>query len=256
MNETSSHWELMPPSAGTIDVNGLVTWNPIFIGTATISFISSGCGLTDTLTLDVQNLLPVGNPSVIYGDSVRCQGFGFSQYTSFADNSISYVWQVLNAGGSTVDQSTGIVIWDPNFRGTAIISVYAVGCNGASTTITKEVKINDFTPIHSLGGTEICLGEPATFTAVVDTVTVFEYQWFGPNGLLAGQNDSILFIPSTVLSDTGIYYCRVTTFCGYSFTPFDTLIIHTPPVVSFVALPNCMLEPLLLRILLHQMIYQ
>lgn len=242
VNETSSHWAIQPPTAGTIDDNGLVTWNPTFVGTSTIYFISTGCGITDTLSLDVQNLLPVGNLSVIYGDSVRCQGFGFSQYTTFADNAISYVWQVLNAGGSTIDFATGMVIWDPNFNGTAIISVYAIGCNGTSNTITKEVKINDFTPIHSLGGAEICLGEPSTFTAVVDTVTALEYQWFGPNGILPGQNDSVLFIPITTIADSGMYYCRVTTYCGYSFTPFDTLIIHTPPTVSFVALPNCMSE--------------
>lgn len=242
-NETSQRWEIAPIEAGTIDsISGLVSWNPSFVGNASILYIAAACGTTDTLTHQVSNLLAVGNPTSIYGDSIRCQGFGFSQYTTFAENALSYVWQILNAGMSTINPSTGYVLWDTNFRETATIVVYAIGCNGASSTISKNVHFNWFVPIHSLGHVEICLGEPATFTAILDTVTPFGYQWFGPNGILAGETDSILFIPSTSLSDTGAYYCRVNTYCGYSFTPFDTLSIHVPPTVSFTALPNCMSE--------------
>ncbi len=243
VNETSKRWEISPMEAGTMDsISGLVSWNPTFVGVANILYIASACGTTDTLTHPVSNLLAVGNPTEIYGDSIRCQGFGFSQYTTFAENAISYVWQILNAGMSTINPSTGYVLWDTNFRETATIVVYALGCNGASSTISKNVHFNWFVPIHSLGHVEICLGEPATFTAILDTVTPFGYQWFGPNGILMGETDSILFIPSTSLSDTGAYYCRVNTYCGYSFTPFDTLTIHVPPIVSFIALPNCMSE--------------
>lgn len=242
-NETSQRWEIAPIEAGTIDsISGLVSWNPSFVGNASILYIATACGTTDTLIHQVSNLLAVGNPTSIYGDSIRCQGFGFSQYTTFAENALSYVWQILNAGMSTINPSTGYVLWDTNFRETATIVVYAIGCNGASSTISKNVHFNWFVPIHSLGHVEICLGEPATFTAILDTVTPFGYQWFGPNGILAGETDSILFIPSTSLSDTGAYYCRVNTYCGYSFTPFDTLSIHVPPTVSFTALPNCMSE--------------
>ena len=243
VNETSKRWEIIPFEAGTIDsISGLVSWSPSFVGDASILYIASACGITDTLTHQVSNLLAVGNPTSIYGDSIRCQGFGFSQYTTFAENALSYVWQILNAGMSTINPSTGYVLWDTNFRETATIVVYAVGCNGASSTITKNVHFNWFVPIHSLGHVEICLGEPATFTAILDTVTPFGYQWFGPNGILVGETDSILFIPSASLGDTGAYYCRVNTYCGYSFTPFDTLTIHVPPTVSFTALPNCMSE--------------
>lgn len=243
LNETLKFWEIAPNEAGTMDsLSGIITWNPAFDGNATISYISSACGVSDTLTHQVSNLSPVGNPSVIFGDSIRCQGFGFSQYTTYAENAFSYVWQILNAGMSTINPATGYVLWDTNFRATAKIVVYAVGCNGASLPISKDVHFNGFVPIHSLGHVEICLGEPAVFTAVLDTVTPFGYQWFGPNGILAGESDSIFVISSASLSDTGAYYCRVNTYCGYSFTPFDTLTIHLPPSVSFTAFPNCMSE--------------
>lgn len=243
VNETSRTWELHPSEAGTMDANsGLVTWNPGFTGDASILFIATGCGNTDTLSHSVSVLLPVVDPTIIWGDSIRCQGFGTSQYTSNAENVISYVWSLINAGNSTINPSTGLVSWDPNFNGDAVVSVFAIGCNGTSAVINKGIKINDFPPISSLGSVEICLGEPAYFSVLLDTITAFNFQWFGPQGEIIGATDTNLFIPMTTLADSGIYYCRITTYCGYSYSPNDTLIIHHQPNPAFVVEPSCMSE--------------
>lgn len=241
VNETARSWHLQPVGAGSIDANsGLVTWNPSFVGDATVLFIATGCGNTDTLSHLVSVLLPVVDPTVIWGDSIRCQGFGTTQYITDAENVVSYVWSIINAGNSTINQGSGLVNWDPNFNGDAVVSVYAIGCNGSSAQISKGVKVNDFAPVSSIGNVEICIGEPAFFSAILDTVTALEFQWFGPQGEIIGANDTNLFIPVTTLADSGVYYCRITTYCGYSYTPFDTLITHHLPLPAFVVEPNCM----------------
>ncbi len=239
-SESNYFWLVFPVEAGNINsLTGIMQWNSNFVGQATIQYVTMACGLVDTLSTNVEVFSPVVPPSAILGDSVRCQGWGLAQYQANSNHAFSYIWQIVNAGNSSINND-GLVYWDPNFSGQALITVRSVGCNGTSSPYSQLVTVISHPPLMSAGSVEICLGESASFHAVLDTVTGLSYQWYGPNGLINGENDSILHVQNADTSDAGVYYCIVTTYCGFSFTRFDTLILHNKPIPSFIVAPNCM----------------
>ena len=241
VNPTSFQWEISPANAGTIDENGLVIWDASFEGVAIISYTALGCGQYESISLEVENLQHLVDPTTVIGDDERCQGHGSSQYSTDAENAISHIWQIINAGTSTINND-GNVVWDAYFSGTATIGVIATGCDHNSPMIYFDVLVKENTPLESEGSLDICEGETAIFVAITDTVTIFDYQWFGPQGILAGENSETLIIDDVSSADDGIYYCQLTTYCGLSFTPNDTLTVHQQPNVSFTVEPNCMTE--------------
>ncbi|MEI6898423.1 MAG: immunoglobulin domain-containing protein [Bacteroidota bacterium] len=239
---TTYLWSLAPSVAGTINpATGLVTWNATWDGVAAITYKSSGCGLSDSVTVFVNTILPVENPTTITGEPYRCQGWGTSQYSTIATNDTGFVWSIVSAGLSQIDQNTGLVTWDQMFNGTATISVYARGCYGPSAVISKNVDVLHAPVMFITESLNRCEGENASFMVNhYDTNMIFRYQWFGPNGLIMGANDSIFNISPVSLVDSGTYYCQVSAYCGDAQSPPAELTIHHRPMVSFMATPKCM----------------
>jgi gliding motility-associated-like protein len=242
INPASYSWSIAPPACGTINpTTGQVAWDALWNGTATISFQSSGCGLNNTITLDVTSYLPVQDPTVITGDTSRCQGLGTSQYTTNAVNDTALVWSLINAGNSTIDAASGLVSWDQQFNGIATVSVFARGCQGPTVTISQTVHVLPAPIMFISDSLDRCEGESATFMAThLDTNSIMGYQWFGPAGLITGALDSILNITPITIADSGSYYCQITIGCGFAVTPFTKLTVHHRPMPSFTATPNCM----------------
>lgn len=242
INPSTYSWSINPAAAGTINSNtGLVSWSGLWNGTATISYQSSGCGITDTKTLNVTTFLPVINPTEILGDTSRCQGFGVSQYTTDAVNDTALVWTLINAGTSTIDAASGLVSWDQLFNGLATVSVYARGCQGPSITISQTVRVLPAPMITISNSLDGCEGENAIFEIThLDTNTILGYQWYGPSGLIVGAIDSVLNITPITLLDSGSYYCQITANCGFAQSSPASLTVHHRPVPQFTATPNCM----------------
>lgn len=242
INPASYSWSIAPPASGTINpITGQVAWNALWNGTATISFLSSGCGLNNTSTLDVTSLLPVQDPTAINGDTSRCQGFGTSQYTTNAVNDTALVWSLINAGTSTINAASGLVSWDVTFSGYATVSVFARGCQGPTATIHQMVHVLPAPILFISDSLDRCEGESASFNIThLDTNTILGYQWFGPSGLLVGAIDSVLNIAPITLLDSGSYYCQITASCGFAMSPFTMLTVHHRPMPAFIATPNCM----------------
>ena len=73
------------------------------------------------------------------------------EITSFetcgGSNIAGYQW-TITAGAGTINSSTGQVIWNPNFVGTATVSVSALGCNGPSNTQAANFQIFAADPIE------------------------------------------------------------------------------------------------------------
>jgi len=71
----------------------------------------------------------------------------------------------------------------------------------------------------------------------------FTYQWFGPSGLLSGENNPTLNLNSIDGADAGLYRCDVTNVAGTSSSANATLTVNSPAQLnsaSFISssIPN------------------
>lgn len=165
-------------SAGTISSSGVVTWNGLYTGTATISVTAHGCnGSTSSASVQV-TVESVGTVS-IDGISTRCMGEGSDSFYASANNATSYSY-ILDppSAGSIVTGAAGYVTWNLDFFGTAIITATATGCNGATQQGTKTVYVTSnvsqvSAPFGELSGCQGLL--PTSYTA--SAVNTTGYNW-------------------------------------------------------------------------------
>lgn len=124
----------------------------------------------------------LGDPSTPEGETTVCAGRSSGQYTTSANNAVSYVWEVT---GGTVqgEGTTGRVSWNGP-TGQYEVSVVAVGCDGRrSDKVTLEVTKVFCEPSHEFicrltgratplcylslsqvfGSLMMCSGNPRTF---------------------------------------------------------------------------------------------
>lgn len=92
--------------------------------------ISNSCGTATIPCPAISSWPSVGEPGAVAGPISRIAGTGTSTYTvGAANNAAAYNWQVspATAGSFTGNGSTGTLTWNPDFYGTAIVSVTAAG---------------------------------------------------------------------------------------------------------------------------------
>ena len=236
----ATNWTINPVEAGMINpINGFVTWDTAYSGTATISTQAFGCNDTSAvISLDVI-VNPTVQAPVISGTNVRCVGPGSDTYIANAVGGTSYVWSISNAGWSTIDNN-GVVTWDPAFTGTAVIYAYAQGCNGPSGYSNFLVYAYDTIYYTHSGNVNVCEnGEASIWISPIPPVGN-TYQWYDNQGEIIGANDTSLIIPNVQLSDTNTYYCRIISYCGDTlYTAVDSLIIRPTPEAAFNAIGTC-----------------
>ena len=129
-------------------VDGYITGNnPAYVNlspgesrTITVTAIN-GCGISETDTITLQTTAPVGNVSINEDIQTRCQGPGTDTYTAIATNADSYSWGITAGAGTVSNQ--GVVLWDENFFGDAIISVTAN--NGCGNTTIDYLRVSTIT---------------------------------------------------------------------------------------------------------------
>ncbi|WP_347839516.1 HYR domain-containing protein [uncultured Draconibacterium sp.] len=154
-NSTGFNWSISNPLAGSIDpATGTMTWADGFSGTVDIQVTANGCNGPSAQVVRTVNITPtVGTPSIpTPSDSVICQGSATTTYSTFASDATVYNWTVTGAGNSISGTgTTAMVTWDPNFSGTATISVTANGCNGPSASVQTTVDVLP-TPTATISG--------------------------------------------------------------------------------------------------------
>lgn len=138
------------------------TFNPDQTAVYWVTSVNN-CGATLTSNSISVTVIPrVYTPSSPSGILLRCKGSGATSYTSSAGNATSYSWSVT--GGSNTISSSGVVTWDPNFSGTARVTVTAFGCSGSSASSYVDVQVGT-TPIASVsGGGTVCSGVSSNIT--------------------------------------------------------------------------------------------
>ena len=175
-------WKAEPSAAGSINATtGVMTWNPAFSGTATISVRSLGCAGNSTWLDNRFEIITDNRPAVTattlsfpqalnrsFGDgqtgiAPMCQITNETPDTQYFATTASGVsdyqsirWSIENifvGGGITgvtspgiIDPNTGVVDWNPNFYGSLDIKAEAINCDGnvdASSITTIQIGVED-----------------------------------------------------------------------------------------------------------------
>ncbi|MET1260647.1 DUF6443 domain-containing protein [Flagellimonas sp. DF-77] len=188
--------------------NTAVTFSPVSSsGTYRVRASKNLSQCPDVLgpTLTLSSLPDVGSFSITGGTSSRCQGSGTSDFNASASNATSYSWSIANAGGSTINQSTGVVTWNSGFSGTATISVTASNsCD--SRTVNRNVTVSA-PPItsYTLSGTNaLCSGTSGSIT-LSDSQSGVDYELRrGATSIatLPGTGGALTWTNSTITSGT------------------------------------------------------
>lgn len=241
-NILSQTWHISPVSAGTIN-DGLVVWNPDFMGDATIFVQTTACNAPPMALETVVSVIPSVETPTISGPSVHCVGAGTDQYTATAQGATSFTWTIANAGNSTIDNN-GLVTWDADFHGVAIISVIADGCNGPSDFAQFEVHSADDLTYTSTGNINVCEDNSALLEITANPPVGNSYQWYNQDGEIVGETENTLTIPNVGMDDSGsFYYCQITSFCGdVVTTDNDTLFVRPNPQALFTHSGACQFD--------------
>lgn len=130
------------PTTGGATVNpltGLVTFNPTFVGTVTLSLAGTGCNgiLNASHTITVRG--NVTTPAFAAPTSTRCQGATTESYAVSVSNqtSLSYSMTTAPAPGSVgtpvLNTTNGNVDYPAGFFGSVTVTATALGCTGPKT---------------------------------------------------------------------------------------------------------------------------
>ena len=96
-------------------------------------------------------------------------------------------------------------------------------CNTAERTFTITVLAAPVI-VEQPSDISVLYGMNAEFSIVAEYVDA--YQWFGPNGLIAGAEGASLLLEAVTLADQGEYYVQVTNECGVISSEVVTLTVN------------------------------
>ncbi|MEQ6121138.1 DUF6443 domain-containing protein [Reichenbachiella sp. MALMAid0571] len=147
-NASTYSWSISPSSAGSINSSGLVTWLSSFSGSATISVTASVCG-TSTSANKTVTVTPYVTTTAITGTSSLCRNSADTDYNASVSNGTG-TWSITSGAGTI--NSSGLVNWDSNFSGTAVITYTGTGC-GSNSVQTKNVTVTPYVTTTAITGT-------------------------------------------------------------------------------------------------------
>jgi RHS repeat-associated protein len=153
--------------------------NTAISGNLTV-FGTNSCGNgTVSANFPITIIPIVGIPTSPTGTTNRCQGIGSDIYTTSASNASSYNWSITptSSGNISGTGNSCTVNWNSDFSGRATISVSANGCNGPSSTVSRNVDVTPTVTISSMiGSSLVCQGSSsAYFTS--DNIGAVTYEW-------------------------------------------------------------------------------
>ena len=209
LNSTSVTYSVSPAGAGTINpVTGVMNWDAVFSGTATITATATGlCGTTSSNRAVTVNP-STATPTFTAGATVICQDDVNQTYTATAANSTSIGYSVSpSPAAGTIDPATGVMDWDAAFSGTATITATASGLCGTTSSnqaVTVKPLIGVATAISGPGPVVNPATSPLVYTipAVANATT---YVWSVPSGwtILSGQGTTAITVKSGIAGQNG-----------------------------------------------------
>ncbi len=115
-------------------------------------------------------------------------------------------------------------------------------------TINMDDPMGDLTVVAA---PPIVTNQPVGFTACENSTNHFlsfsniggnSYQWFQNGGPVAGATDTILNFDTLEISNSGYYYCQLTSQNGISYSDSTQIIVNPLPNVLVNATPNVLCE--------------
>lgn len=158
-NIVTGEWEidfLEPGDAPTLLIIARVNDSGTYLNTVTISSAEADPDMSNN-SASVTVTPSVGLPSFAIGtSSSRCQDTGRITYSATAANTTGITYSIAPLSAGSINATTGEVIWNELFSGTANIAASAAGINGPSVsqhTVTVTAKP---TATISYGGVPYC----------------------------------------------------------------------------------------------------
>ena len=212
-----------------------LTTSPITLNYTVIpdAFGCTGTGITVPIIVN-PNPIVTANPS----SETICSGLipGISFTSNISGTTFSWSTTAnANIGGESSTLQTGAIITDrlTNTTSSPITLNYIVtpklsGCSGSMITI--PITINpSLATVSSDGPTNICQG--SSVLLIANTGTGLIYQWYLNNSIIAGENNSILFVNSS-----GNYSVSVlNNFNCTSNSDTIPVIVNTNPPIPIIS---------------------
>lgn len=239
---TEGSGEVTP--SGTLGETGMVSWNPSFSGTATITVRADGCnGPSSPRSTNVIVTPGVGQVSAPSGPLTHCSGDEATNYSATVSNGTITSWSISPEGtgaGAGSISSEGTVTWNPTFQGTAQITVTATGCNGSTSTNHTDVTVTGPLGLVNItnGPSSRCMGGGSdTYTATTQNAT-FEWTVDPPSpGSISPLGGTMVWAPG--FSGTARITITATGCTGATLEDFVDVEVSAPSYISgFSVLPG------------------
>ena len=173
-NATGYNWSINPVTAGTIDGNGIVTWNGSFAGTATLTVVAQDiCGRTRSSDHPVT---VIQIPAVDAGEDM----------ITFVNSTVNLSGQSPYGGNWSGSGVTGSAFSHGSIGTYSVTYTYTDITTGCSNNDSRQVTVEEVPTITVLGLAEVGLGEHTTLS-VPDG---YSYQWQRNGVNINGANSS------------------------------------------------------------------
>lgn len=177
-----------------------------------------GGGLGKTLSISV-NPLP-GQPGVVSGEDIVCEGISYTYTIAPVGNANTYQWSLpTGASGSSTDTVVGIVF--SSGSGSAIISV--AGSNSCGTGPASQKAISQIKPLPGnisaiYGPASVCKGSGELVFSVEEPANAESYEWILPSGFTGSSDSSSIIVAVSEAAATGVLSVRGINDCGMGAT--------------------------------------
>ncbi|MDD4740496.1 MAG: T9SS type A sorting domain-containing protein [Bacteroidales bacterium] len=151
-------------------------------------------------------------------DKTVCEGGVIETSMAYAENYASLLW-TTNGDGTFMDASALVTMYSPGAadaaNGQAELTLTAFALAPCTNSVSSSFKLSiDPLPnfLINLTNTYVIIGE--SLTLLVEAEDATGYQWYGPDGMIAGAELPELFIAQAAAEDEGYYYCEAFNDCG------------------------------------------
>lgn len=242
VNATTYIWNITPSSAGTIsgtDTNGIVVWNPSFIGTANVSVYGTNgiCnGLQKSVSVTVlSGIIPIPPAAgVISGDTLICQGINNITYTVpsmlFAT---SYIWKLPTGVIGTSTNNSITVNYDTNaVSGNITVNGNNMCGNGAASSLAIIVKPLPKNSGAISGSSSVCQNQNSVNYTIPSIANATTYNWILPTGFVGANNINNLIVNFSSNANNGNIKIYGANSCGNSDTSSLAITVNPLPTYS------------------------